>query len=123
MLCDEEHAILRLRSRPHEQGPRAGLDGLGVPVTTVRLELGEEGFWDAAASTVFTSAREARVPEQVAGICALTGVRSPAAILDLACGVGRHAVALATLGFSVTGVDVTPSYLEVAARRASEAGV
>src|SRR4051812_5982293 len=95
----------------------------GGILTSVRLELGEEGVWDAAASTIFTSAREARVPEQVAGICALTGVRPPAAVLDLACGVGRHAVVLATLGFSVTGVDLTPSFLEEAARRVSEAGV
>ena len=41
-------------------------------------------------------------------------------MLDLACGPGRHAVALARRGFRVTGVDRTRSYLDAARRRAAE---
>ena len=37
-------------------------------------------------------------------------------ILDLACGYGRHALALARRGFSVVGVDITPVYIEDALR-------
>jgi 2-polyprenyl-3-methyl-5-hydroxy-6-metoxy-1,4-benzoquinol methylase len=44
-------------------------------------------------------------------------------VLDLACGVGRHAIGLARLGFEVTGVDVSQYALDRAARAASEAGV
>jgi SAM-dependent methyltransferase len=32
-------------------------------------------------------------------------------ILDLACGFGRHSLALAARGYSVVGVDITPDYI------------
>jgi SAM-dependent methyltransferase len=46
-----------------------------------------------------------------------------ARVLDVGCGPGRHAVALAQRGFSVTGVDVSPRFLAIAAERAARAGV
>lgn len=39
-------------------------------------------------------------------------------ILDVGCGVGRHAVELAKLGYDVTGVDISSRYLAEARRRA-----
>ena len=44
-------------------------------------------------------------------------------VLDLACGVGRHAIGMARLGYRVTGVDFNPRYLELAAADAEAAGV
>jgi len=44
-------------------------------------------------------------------------------ILDVACGIGRHAIPLAKEGFEVTGVDWSSSYLWEARRRASRAKV
>jgi len=44
-------------------------------------------------------------------------------ILDLACGWGRHANKLASLGHDVTGVDITKGFLEIAEREAKEMGV
>ncbi len=44
-------------------------------------------------------------------------------ILDVGCGRGRHAIRLAERGYEVTGLDLSPRSLEVARRRASEAGV
>jgi SAM-dependent methyltransferase len=41
-------------------------------------------------------------------------------ILDLACGFGRHANALAALGHTVTGVDLIPGFLERARIEAQE---
>jgi 2-polyprenyl-3-methyl-5-hydroxy-6-metoxy-1,4-benzoquinol methylase len=41
-------------------------------------------------------------------------------VLDLGCGVGRHAVPLAQLGHQVTGVDLSPRMLELAAELAGE---
>ncbi len=42
-------------------------------------------------------------------------------VLDLACGVGRHAIELAGNGYHITGVDINPRVLEVA--RAQVQGV
>lgn len=44
-------------------------------------------------------------------------------VLDVGCGPGRHAVELAKAGLAVTGVDVSATFLELAAQSAREAGV
>src|SRR5215208_301180 len=44
----------------------------------------------------------------------------PGRALDAACGTGRHALRLAELGHDVTGFDVTPEMLRVAAERIPE---
>lgn len=43
-------------------------------------------------------------------------------VLDLACGQGRHAVALATAGLTVTGQDLSPHMLALAAAAQATAG-
>lgn len=44
-----------------------------------------------------------------------------AALLDLACGVGRHAIGMAKRGYRVTGLDFNARYLELAAKEAARA--
>ena len=39
-------------------------------------------------------------------------------VLDLACGFGRHSLELARRGWDVTGVDITPAYIDYAAAQA-----
>ncbi len=56
-------------------------------------------------------------------IAASLDVAPGAEVLDLACGVGRHAIAMAQLGYSVTGVDFNARYLEIAGVDARAAGV
>ena len=51
------------------------------------------------------------------------GLRPPMNVLDLACGYGRHANRLAEIGCDVTGVDLTPGFLEIARKEAEEMGV
>jgi SAM-dependent methyltransferase len=52
----------------------------------------------------------------------LLDLDASARVLDVPCGVGRHALELAGRGFDVTGVDATEAYLDVARERAREAG-
>lgn len=52
-----------------------------------------------------------------------TALNQPLDILDLACGHGRHANALAQLGHRVTGMDITEGFLDVAKEDASKLGV
>lgn len=44
-------------------------------------------------------------------------------VLDLCCGIGRHSIEFARKGFSVTGVDITRPYLDIAAETAKKAGL
>ena len=48
---------------------------------------------------------------------------APSRILDMGCGTGRHAEALAALGYEVTGVDGSPSMLALAEKRNSGKGI
>lgn len=41
-------------------------------------------------------------------------------ILDLACGIGRHSLALARRGFCVTGIDIMPDYIAYASKAAKK---
>lgn len=44
-------------------------------------------------------------------------------ILDLACGTGRHTIALNTMGFKIVGLDVSAKLLRIAKQRQSEINV
>jgi len=50
-------------------------------------------------------------------------LRPGASILDVGCGIGRHAIELAKRGFAVTGLDLSTEMLAQAQRAAQEAGV
>lgn len=58
--------------------------------------------------------------EQVDFIIKALGLRGKEKILDLACGYGRHSLEFARRGYSVTGVDITPVYIEDARKTAQE---
>ncbi len=80
-------------------------------------------FFDVYASKydqeVFTKNTAAEVPF----ICEHLQLRDGARILDIGCGTGRHSVGLAARGLNVTGLDVSPEMLRLAAQRAGDAGV
>lgn len=48
------------------------------------------------------------------------GKVQPCKALDLGCGIGNHALYLATKGFDVTGVDISPTAIEVAKENSSK---
>jgi SAM-dependent methyltransferase len=64
-----------------------------------------------------------RTAREVAGVVEMLELPAGSRILDLACGWGRHAVALARMGYRITGVDASETLLRHAARRARSAGV
>jgi SAM-dependent methyltransferase len=64
-----------------------------------------------------------RAEREVDKIVERLELRPGSAILDLCCGHGRHAVALAERGYRVTGLDLSTFFLEKAAAAAAEAGV
>jgi SAM-dependent methyltransferase len=81
-----------------------------------------DDFWRELYPYMFPADRFAASHEQVEQLLKLTGITGRTA-LDLCCGPGRHAVALAQRGLEVTGVDRSQFLLERARERASEAGV
>ena len=66
---------------------------------------------------------DARSDAEVSWVVKLLEIDRPVRILDLACGFGRHALRLAALGHTVTGVDYTPGFLALARQKAAEMGV
>ncbi len=51
------------------------------------------------------------------------GVPGGGKVLDVACGIGRHAIPLAKQEYLVTGVDISPLYIDMAREAAAEAAV
>ena len=47
----------------------------------------------------------------------------PGKVLDLACGTGRFSLHLATKGWSVTGIDISPQMLALARQHSEESGL
>jgi SAM-dependent methyltransferase len=82
----------------------------------------DRDFWVELYSFLFPEERLKAAGEEVARILTLVGkpVRSA---LDLCCGPGRHALALAKRGIRVTGVDKTSYYLEIAEKKAAAEGL
>jgi SAM-dependent methyltransferase len=88
----------------------------------------DSNFWEQYAPIMFDDARWKEVPAVVGGITRLANfdfdgetskIQSSPKVLDLCCGFGRISAELARRGFSVTGVDITESYLQTAKEEAA----
>jgi SAM-dependent methyltransferase len=64
------------------------------------------------------SLTDERTEAEVSALVRLLELDTPRKILDLACGFGRHANRLAAMGHTVTGIDLTPGFLEIARQEA-----
>lgn len=82
----------------------------------------DEAFWTTTYPFMFPESRMEGAAGEVGQVLALAGCGG-GAVLDLACGPGRHSVELARRGFAVTGVDRSAFLLGRARERAREAGV
>jgi len=61
-------------------------------------------------------------PEALVELVKTEKVR-PCKTIDLGCGAGNYAIYLASVGFAVTGVDYSPTAIEIAKRNAEKRGV
>jgi SAM-dependent methyltransferase len=82
----------------------------------------DENFWTHLYPFLFSAERLESAESEVEKVIELVGFGG-GAVLDLACGPGRHSVSLARKGHAVTGVDLSPFLLEKARARAGEAKV
>ncbi|HEX2188182.1 MAG TPA: class I SAM-dependent methyltransferase, partial [Longimicrobiaceae bacterium] len=83
-----------------------------------------DGYFDRDFVRIY---RDFLTPErtlrEVEGVLEVLDLPPGARVLDLACGWGRHSVELARSGFRVTGIDLSPTLLVRARKRAGAAGV
>ncbi len=77
----------------------------------------DEEFWEKLYPFLFTDSKLEAAEVEVDSVLRLAGL-DRGDVLDLACGPGRHSVALAKRGFRVTGVDLSAFLLEKARERA-----
>ena len=83
-----------------------------------------DNIWESMVGPALSSPEVVeRAVAEVDGILLLTDVAPATPILDLGCGKGRHALALAHRGFSVTGVDSTVQFLDQARQQAHDEGL
>lgn len=61
-----------------------------------------------------------RLKEEIDFLVQFLSLSKPMKILDLACGHGRHANKLASLGHHLTGIDITKGFLDLAEKEAKE---
>lgn len=83
----------------------------------------DDTFWNLMAPFFFNEARWEGAALEIDLIENLVPLGPESAVLDLACGPGRHSLELARRGHQVTGVDRTRSYLRQARYRAAGEGL
>ncbi len=79
----------------------------------------DDAFWHTFAPAMFGAGRMDAATKEVDDVLALTGGAPGRRVLDTCCGPGRHCLAFARRGLTVTGVDRTQQYLD----RAREAAL
>ena len=82
-----------------------------------------EEFFDHHAPFYMTNEFTHNTQAEVDFLCEELSLPEGSRILDIGCGTGRHSVALAQLGFRMTGVDLSAGMLAEARKAAEEAGV
>jgi ubiquinone/menaquinone biosynthesis C-methylase UbiE len=83
--------------------------------------------WDALFSEFYLRAfadaeADAQAASHAQSAARLSACPEGGELLDVPCGYGRHAIALARAGYRVTGVDRSPTLLAEARRRAGDDG-
>lgn len=79
-------------------------------------------FFQPIAAEIMFAPKAGEAEKEVAQVVKQTKAKGPLDVLDLACGVGRHAIVFARRGFAVTGLDYSEPYLCEARKAAKAAG-
>jgi SAM-dependent methyltransferase len=82
-----------------------------------------ETFFLGPWAAIQSEAPAERTLREAGAIERLLELETGATVLDVPCGDGRLSVELAARGYSLTGVDITPEFLDRARRGASDRGV
>lgn len=77
-----------------------------------------DAFWSECYAFMFGPERWEAARDEVDALLALLAPAPGAAVLDVCCGPGRHAIELGRRGFAVTGVDRNARYLAQAGEAA-----
>ncbi|MCC6457942.1 MAG: methyltransferase domain-containing protein [Caldilineaceae bacterium] len=84
-------------------------------------------FWDSEAATFDNEPdhglRDATVRQAWTKLLVEWLPPSPATVLDIGCGTGLLSLVMASLGYTVTGIDLSPAMIAHAQRKAQAAGL
>src|SRR5664280_2923650 len=83
----------------------------------------QEYFDDTYRRLFLDTVEPSRTRWQVQQLLRLCSVLPGASVLDVGCGVGRHSIELARLGFRVTGVDQNADYIDACRDHAGKLGL
>jgi SAM-dependent methyltransferase len=82
-------------------------------------------YYDLAHLYDWPGARDftEKAQERDLAIMTAAGFPPPASVIDLACGTGTQALALARLGYEVLGIDLSPAMLSIARKKQANESV
>ncbi len=80
-------------------------------------------FWTLNRSFIWTQKRVEMSQAAAGRAASLMGMKPGDSVLDLACGFGRHSLALSRMGYSVTGVDLNSDLVDEASGIACSEGL
>ncbi|MFN2185484.1 MAG: class I SAM-dependent methyltransferase [Anaerolineae bacterium] len=81
----------------------------------------QDEFWETMP--MFGQERIEAAPQEVEQVISMLRIEPGARVLDMCCGIGRHSLEFARLGYAVTGVDRTAAYLQTARQAAAAEGL
>jgi SAM-dependent methyltransferase len=81
----------------------------------------QDEFWETMP--MFGPERIEAAPQEVEQVISMLRIEPGARVLDMCCGIGRHSLEFARLGYAVTGVDRTAAYLQTARQAAAAEGL
>ncbi len=80
-------------------------------------------YWEANRSFIWSKKRIEMSEAAAEKIAKLLEMKPCESILDMACGFGRHSLAFSKHGYSVSGIDLNPNFIQEASEKAAELGL